>query len=111
MAESALPVFSIQGVNGRGIEATIHAHDLVVRCMGEKGEESHVQASLDVKENTWFWLGFSHSKKSMWRSSLSVFCNEKMLCEDKCNYPEALDGGRGRGSFSLSFAHSEQQGI
>lgn len=63
--ESALPVFSIQGVNGRGIEATIHAHDLVVRCMGEKGEESRVQASLDVKENTWFWLGFSHSKKSM----------------------------------------------
>lgn len=107
--ESALPVFSIQGVNGRGIEATIHAHDLVVRCMGEKGEESRVQASLDVKENTWFWLGFSHSKKSMWRSSLSVFCNEKMLCEDKCNYPEALDGG-GKGSFSLSFAHSEQQG-
>ena len=101
--------FALRGVNRRAIEACIQEKTFIVRCLSEKGEESCIRTSLDVKDNTWFWLGVTHVKKSMWRSTMSVFCNDHLLVEDKFMYPENLDGGA-KGALSLTFARSENQG-
>ena len=101
--------FALRGVNRRAIEAGIQEKTFIIRCLSEKGEESCIRTPLDVRDNTWFWLGVTHVKKSMWRSTLSVFCNDRLLVEDKFTYPENLDGGV-KGSVSLTFARSETLG-
>ena len=98
--------FTFHGVNNRSVEACLQEHNLILRLLTEKGEEASLSVPLNVKENTWFWLGISHTKKNMRRSTMAVFINEELLCEEKFAYPDNLDGG-GKSAISIAFARSE----
>ena len=81
-------------------------HNLVVRVLTEKGEEASLSVPLNVKENTWFWLSLTHTKKNMRRSTMAVFVNDEQLCEEKFAYPDSIDGGS-KSAVSITFARSE----
>ena len=89
--------FCIRGVNNKLIEVNLHNRSLYLHYALDKEVIEHTIPLESLKLNTWYWLGISHVKKSMRRSTVSVYWNDACVLEEKVTYPESLDGGNKNG--------------
>lgn len=83
-------------------------HSSLTLQVVEKGEISSISAALALKENEWNWVCVSHTRKGLWRSTVSITVNEQTLLDDKFVYPETLDAPGA--NFSIQFAQKPPSG-
>lgn len=95
--------FYVQSAGNRSLEVSLDAYSITVASTGEKGERSQVEAAAQVKENAWTWIAVTQAKRSMWRSSVSVWVNGSCVKEDRMEYLEVLEG------YQLWFAHDRSE--
>ena len=95
--------FYVQNAGNRYLSVTLDADSLVVTSMDEKRQMNLVNAEVKVKENVWTWIGVMETKRSMWRSTVSVWVNGECVKEDKMEYFEALEG------YQVWFAHDQME--
>ena len=93
----------MQNAGNRHLSVTLDADALTVASMDEKRQVSQVRAEVRVKENVWTWIGVEETKRSMWRSTVSVWVNGECVKEDKMDYFEALEG------YQVWFAHDSTE--
>ena len=89
----------MQNAGNRHWSVSLDVNSLLVASMDEKRQMSQVNAEVKVKENEWTWIGVMETKRSMWRSTVSVWVDGVCVKEDKMDYFEALEG------YQLWFAH------
>lgn len=95
--------FHLRGVNDRTMELCLKSQNLYLKYKLDKEVVEKLIPLEGLKLNSWYWFAITHVKKSMRRSVVSVYCNEKCIFEDKVNYPESFDGGN-KNSYQVSFA-------
>ena len=93
----------MRGANNRTVELSLKNQSLYLNYNLEKDSVEKLIPLEGLKLNTWYWIGITHVKKSMRRSVVSVYCNEKCVFEEKVNYPESFDGGN-KSSYQICFA-------
>ncbi|KAK8798674.1 hypothetical protein WA158_007758 [Blastocystis sp. Blastoise] len=89
---SMLPIASLKGYAGRGIDIYIRDHTLYTRVSNDKNDVSLCEYKLTIPIQSWTWIGVTHAKKAMWRSSIQIYINGQPVYDEKLKYPENVDG-------------------
>lgn len=106
--DSSFNRFSFQGCNNRSIQLSLKQHDLHFSHCIDKDIVDKIIPVENIKLNTWYWIAMNYTKRSMRRSSVSIFFNEKCVFEERISYPDSFDGGK-KSSYQVCFGKQMDQ--
>ena len=108
ITDSLFHSFSLHGCNNRSIQLSLKQHDLHFYHCIDKDIVDKIIPVENIKLNTWYWIAMNYTKRSMRRSNVSIFFNEKCVFEERISYPDSFDGGK-KSSYQVCFGKQMDQ--